>query len=126
MKPGKVGKIDDAVISILRLSLDPDTPIFLGKTNIENMKKEHPEVFAKYGKKIPEILNNPDYVAKHPRKDSIQYIKIYYDEEKQENVLVALRASARGICYARSIYTITDEKFNVYQSAGTLKKFKRK
>lgn len=72
----------------------------MGETNLEHMKNEHPEDFEKYGDKLSEILSSPDYIAKHPNKDSIEYIKVFYDEEKEDYVLVAVRASQRGIYYA--------------------------
>ena len=125
MKRNKVGKIDDIVISILNLSIDPDTPIFLGETNLEHMKNEHPEDFEKYGDKIEEIINNPDYVAKHPKKDSIEYIKKYYDKQKQDYVLVAVRASSSNIYYARTLFVMNDVKVKKYKAKNALKKYSK-
>lgn len=125
MRPEKVGKIKDVVISVLNLSLDPNTPIFVGETNIEHMKSEHPEDFEKYGGKLAEILENPDYVAKHPRKDSIEYIKVFYDEDKGDHVLVAVRASKTGIYYARTLFVMGDEKVEKYTQKGALKEIKK-
>lgn len=125
MKPEKVGTIDEIVISILNLSLDHDTPILLGETNLEHMKSEHPEDFEKYGSKLGEILQDPDYVAKHPRKDSIEYIKKYYDEDKGDYVLVAVRASKTGIYYARTLFVMGDEKVRKYNEKNALKEIKK-
>jgi hypothetical protein len=125
MKPEKVGQIKDIVISILNLSLGPNTPILLGETNLEHMKSEHPEDFEKYGSKLGEILQNPDYVAKHPRKDSIEYIKKYYDEDKGDYVLVAVRASKTGIYYARTLFVMGDEKVSKYNKKNALKEIKK-
>lgn len=119
----KVGKIDEHVISILNLSIKPDTPIFLGETNVRHMIQKHPEDYAKYGDKIEEILNNPDYVAKHPRKDSIEYIKKYYDYRKQDYVLVAVRASASGNYYVRTIFVMNPIKVKKYKEKGALKEY---
>lgn len=71
MSRKQIGVINDTVITILSLSLDSNTPIYIGETNIDHMKDEHPEVFEKYGDKKAEIINSPDYIAKHPRKESI-------------------------------------------------------
>ncbi|WP_276666177.1 PBECR2 nuclease fold domain-containing protein [Caldibacillus debilis] len=79
------------------------------------MKSEHPEDFAKYGNKLSEILKNPDYIAKHPKKDSIEYIKIFFDEDKEDYVLVAVRASFSGKFYARSLFVMNDEKVRKYR-----------
>ncbi|PET71582.1 transposase [Bacillus sp. AFS077874] len=125
MKPEKVGVINDVVINILSLSLDTDAPILLGETNIEHMKNEHPEDFDKYGHRISEILESPDYVAKHPRKDSIEYIKVFYDEEKEDYVLVAVRATGRGIHFAKTLFVMADEKVVKYNKKGALKPYKK-
>lgn len=125
MRPDKVGEINEIVIQILNLSLDPDTPIFLGETNLEHMKNEHPEDFEKYSGKIAEILAFPDYVAKHPKKDSIEYIKKYYDEEIDDHVLVAVRATANGVHFAKTLFVMADRKVKKYKEKGALKEIKK-
>lgn len=125
MRPEKIGEVNEIVISVLNLSLDPDTPIFVGETNLEHMKSEHPEDFEKYGGKLAEILESPDYVAKHPKKDSIEYIKKFYDEEKDDYVLVAVRASKIGIYYARTLFVMGDEKVKKYSKKNALKQIKK-
>jgi hypothetical protein len=54
------------VIELLQLSLAPGTPIFLGESNIEHMKNEHPEAHEKYFSQLSAILSAPTFVAKHP------------------------------------------------------------
>ena len=76
------------------------------------------------GEKISEILSNPDYIAKHPRKDSIEYIKVFRDE-KDNHVLVAVRATARGMVYARTLFVMNDEKVRKYQEKNALKPYKK-
>jgi hypothetical protein len=125
MKPEKVGQINDVVISILNLSLDPNTPIFVGETNLKHMEDEHPEDYRKYGSKIKEILENPDYVAKHPNKDSIEYIKVFYDSDKDDHVLVAIRATSNGIFYARTLFVMADRKVEQYNAKEALKEVKK-
>ncbi|MEH7440481.1 PBECR2 nuclease fold domain-containing protein [Neobacillus drentensis] len=125
MKPEKVGQISEIVISILNLSVDPDAPIFLGETNLEHMKKEHPDDFEKYRGKIAEILEEPDYVAKHPKKDSIEYIKKYYDEQKKDYVLVAVRATTNGIHFAKTLFVMADRKVEKYKAKGAFKEIKK-
>lgn len=125
MKPEKVGEIDEIVIQLLNLSLEPNTPIFIGEQNIQHIIDEHPEDFEKYGSKISEILNNPDFVAKHPRKDSIEYIKVYHDEEKGDHVLVAVRATTRGINFARTLFVMSDEKVEKYREKGAFIEYKK-
>lgn len=125
MKPEKVGEIDEVVIKILNLSVEPNTPIFIGEQNIQHMKDKHPEDFKKYGGKIAEILTNPDYIAKHPNKPSIEYIKVYYDKEKDERVLIAVRATTRGIHFARTLFVMSEEKVEKYKEKGAFHEYKK-
>ncbi|MDM5292021.1 PBECR2 nuclease fold domain-containing protein [Peribacillus simplex] len=125
MKPEKIGEVNDIVINILNLSIDPNAPIFLGETNLKHMRDSHPEDFQKYGHKIAEILETPDFIAKHPRKDSIEYIKVFYDEEKEDHVLVAVRATVRGIQFAKTLFVMADEKVEKYKEKGALKPYKK-
>ena len=125
MKPEKVGEINEIVIKTLNLSLDPNSPILVGEENLEHIKKNHPEDFEKYIDKMSEIIKDPDYVAKHPKKDSIEYIKVYYDEEKDDHVLVAVRATARGIHFARTLFVMSDEKVEKYKKKNALHEYKK-
>lgn len=125
MRPTEIGKIDGIVVSVLNLSLDPDTPIFVGETNLQHMRDEHPEDFLKYGDKLKEILQTPDYVAKHPQKDSIEFIKRYYDEDIEEHVLVAVRATKSHIHFARTLFVMADDKVTKYNKKDALKPYKK-
>jgi hypothetical protein len=125
MKPEKVGEIDEAVIKILNLSVEPNSPILIGEQNIQHMIDKHPEDFEKYGDKIAEILSNPDYIAKHPNKPSIEYIKVYFDEEKDERVLIAVRATTKGIHFARTLFVMSDEKVKKYEEKGAFHEYRK-
>ncbi|MGZ4135527.1 MAG: PBECR3 domain-containing polyvalent protein [Tumebacillaceae bacterium] len=122
-KPVVVGYLDQRVIDLFQLSLPPNTPIFAGETNISHMQNEHPDDFAKYGDKLPEILSSPDFVAKHPQKDSIEYIKIFQNEASGEYVLVAVRASKSNLLFARSLFVMTESKTQKYRDKGAFKKY---
>jgi len=115
-----VGEMEIRVIDILNLSISEGTKILLGPSNIEHMKSEHPEDFEKYGDKLEEILSSPDYVAKHPKKDSIEYIKVY-----DGHVLVAVRISKGGKLYARTLFTMDPSKVERYKQKGALMPYKK-
>ena len=66
------------------------------------------------------ILDDPDYLGIHPNGRSIQYFKFF--DDGLERVLVAVRATNRGKLFVRSLYSVTEEKFNGYLESGTLKK----
>lgn len=122
-KDNIVGKITQKVIDTFNLRLAEGQPIFCGQSNKDHMKNEHPEDFEKYGDKIEEIIENPDFIAKHPQKDSIEYIKIYKDNNN-DHVLVAVRATGAGTLFARTLFVMDSSKVNRYVSKNALKAYK--
>lgn len=119
----QVGKISSQVISVLGLNIAADTPIFIGASNIAHMQNSHPADYAKYGEKIPDILGSPDYVRINPKDGSIEYVKEYKIDS--EFVKVAVRVSAGGNLYARSLYVLNNNRVYDFISKGTLKKIKK-
>jgi hypothetical protein len=120
MKPEKVGEIDVRVIGRLNLLIEPNAPIYVSKTNLEHMKRKHPEDFEKYGNFLVDILKNADYVSKHPQKESIEYIKVFSNGMNQDYVLVAVRGSKQGKYYARTLFVMGQEKVWKYRKKGVL------
>ncbi|WP_406724848.1 hypothetical protein [Virgibacillus natechei] len=59
-------------------------------------------------------------MTKHPHKDSIEYIKTYYDNEKNDYVLVAVRATNSGVMFARTLFVINKNKVRRYRETGAL------
>jgi hypothetical protein len=117
-----VGVLTQKVINTFGLSLAEGAVILCGEANIAHMKTEHPEDFEKYGDKIAEIIANPTYICKHPNKDSIEYVKIFVDENN-DHVLVAVRASGSGTLFARTLFTMDDEKVNKYHQKNAFKPY---
>lgn len=117
----QIGKVSKKVIELLGLEYDEELPIILGDTNIEHMKRQHPIDYDKYGKDIREIIRKPTYVAKNPNQGSIEYIKEYKIED--EFVLVAIRISNKGTMFAKTLFTMTERKKNIYLKNGYAKKY---
>lgn len=115
----QIGTLDKRIIDLLGLDKQEDSPIFIGPQNIQHMQNSHPDDYAKYGDKICEIISSPTYVAKHPRKESIEYIKVY--EQDNDHVLVAVRASGRGVLFARTLFVMSDEKVEKYKLKNAFK-----
>ena len=113
----QIGILKKNVIDALGLSID-EKPIFMGDQNIDHMKNTHPEDFKKYSDDISDIIQNPTYVSLHPNNNSIQYIKEYIREGK--HILLAVRASGKGIFFARTLFEMTETKFNNYKNSGRL------
>ena len=109
----QVGVITSTVIEILRLDIEPDTPIYLGATNIAHMEAEHEKDFGLYGNLIEEIIMSPTYVGY--RKGAIEYVK-----ELSEYVKVAVRVSSDDTYYARTLYTMNPDRVEKMVAKGSL------
>lgn len=116
----KIGTLRKEILKLFGIELENDLPILIGELNIEHIKNEHPEDYAKYGNSISEILNNPTYVAKHPEKTSLEYIKEYMQGE--ELVLVAVRITPNQTSFVKTMFVMSEEKKKKYIKGGYLKK----
>ena len=116
-----IGKINKRVIELLNLNIKENTPIMLGDTNIEHMKRQHADDYEKYGKNISNIIKEPTYVAKNPIQGSIEYIKEY--KADNEYILVAVRITNKGNMFARTMFKMTERKKNIYLQKGYAKKY---
>ena len=116
-----IGTLDKSIIDEFNLNFKEGQPIYIGESNLKHMESEHPEDFKMYGDKIEEIINNPDYIAKHPKKrnSAIEYIKIYKDENN-DHVLVAVRATGAGTLFARTLFVMDKEKVEKYKNKNAL------
>ena len=116
-----IGKVNKRVIQLLGLDYKDELPIILGDSNIEHMKRQHPLDYEKYGKDIKNIIDNPTYVALNPNQGSIEYIKEY--KINNDFVLVAVRISNNGTMFAKTLFTMTERKKNIYLKNGYAKKY---
>lgn len=119
-KQEQVGALNQRVIDLLGLSMKAGIPILCGPGNIEHMKNTHPNDYMKYGDKIKEIIAAPTYVSLNPSKGSIEYIKVFIDENN-EHVLVAVRASGTGILFARTLFVMDSVKVQKYHKKNAFK-----
>lgn len=117
----QVGKLSQRVIEVLGLTLSEGRSILLGESNIAHMVSRHPEDYALYGEYLPLILSMPDYVALNTKDESIEYVK----EVQMDDVYVkvAVRVSARGQLFARSVYRLNTNRAKNFIEKGTLKKY---
>ena len=112
----KIGEISDNVIEILKLEENIKKDIYISESNIEHIKNNHLEDYNKYGNKISDIIMNPTYIARHPKKDSIEYIKKYLIED--EHVLVAVRVTSKGVNFVRTMFVMSQNKIDKYKNGG--------
>lgn len=121
-----IGSLDKFIVDTFKLDLTEGQPIYIGESNLNHMKSEHPKDFEVYGNKIKEIINNPDYIAKHPNKknSAIEYIKVYKNANN-EHVLVAVRATGKGTLFARTLFVMDSEKVEKYKNKNALIPYKK-
>ena len=115
-----IGYISKDVIKTLGLNISPDTPVFIGESNIEHIKNRHPYEFDKYYKDISIIINSPDYVGINPKDDSILFVKLYNVDG--EDVRVAVKIASGGKYFARTLHSLSTCNAERYLEKGTLKK----
>lgn len=117
----QVGTINKKLIKLLGLNVAEGTPIYFGDSNLQHMQSSHPADFAKYGSHLQSILNAPDYVATNPKDGSIEFVKEF--KVDNEYVKVAVRVSAAGKFFARSLYILNNNRVNNFINKGTLIKY---
>lgn len=111
-----IGEISKEVIDKLKLEENIKKHIYISESNIKHIKDNHLEDYNKYGNKISDIISNPTYIARHPKKDSIEYIKKYLIDN--EYVLVAVRVTNKGVSFVRTMFVMSQNKVNKYKNGG--------
>lgn len=112
-----VGKLTQNVINLLQIQHAP-SDIVIWSDRYQHISKHEGnfkslQSFQKCFNSIPEIIFDPDYVAKHPSLDSIEYIK-----QIDELVLVAVRIK-KGKLAVKTMFPLTNSKLNDYINSGT-------
>ena len=112
-----VGVLTEEIVAQLSLSLNPG-PIYMGRGNFKHISRRHPEMYQAYLDDIPLVLANPDYIGVNPKQGGVEFIK-----KLAGNHLVAVRASARGTLYARSIYDVGETRLLKTLAEGNLVRY---
>ena len=115
-----VGYISQTVINKLGLKIEPNTPVFIGESNIEHIKNKHPYEYDKYYKDICIIINFPDYVGLNPKDGSILFVKLYKIDD--EYIRVAVKITSKGKCFAKTLHLLSTCNTERYLEKGTLKR----
>lgn len=115
-----VGYISQSVIETLHLKLKPNTPVFIGESNIEHIKSRHPYEYDKYYRDISTIINSPDYVGKNPKDGSLLFVKLYKVQE--EYIRVAVKITSDRRCFAKTLHSLSTCNAERYLEKGTLKR----
>ena len=115
-----IGYISQAVIKTLDLKISPNTPVFIGESNIEHIKSRHPYEYEQYYQDIGLIINSPDYVGLNPKDDSILFVKLY--KVYGEFIRVAVKITSGGKCFAKTLHSLSTCNAERYIEKGTLKR----
>ena len=103
---------------LIGLHLDTDWPIMLGESNLLHMQTAHPDDYLRYSQFIELIVQAADYIGLHPKDNSIELVKEFCIDNKY--VKLALRTSAAGTLFARSLYTLNNNRVQNFIKKGTL------
>lgn len=115
-----IGYISQSVIKTLHLKLKPNTPVFIGKSNMEHIKNRHPYEYDVYYKDIGSIINSPDYVGLNPKDGSILFVKVY--QINTTYIRVAVKITSGGKCFAKTLHSLSTCNVERYIEKGTLKR----
>ena len=118
MKEKCIGVISESVCSILKIPFPQNSNIYLGESNINHMITSHPDDYSKYGNHIQDILSHPDYVGMNKKDYSIEYVKLFIEDN--DFVKVAVRVSTSGKYYARTLYTLNNNRVQNFINNKTL------
>ena len=115
-----VGHFSKDIISLLDLSVEENTPIFIGDVNETHMRNRHEYEYDKYRADISTIIEHPDYVGVSPHDNSVMYVKEYM--EAGEFVRVGVKISGSGRYFVRTLHLLSTYNAERYIEKGTLKK----
>ena len=112
----QIGVISLEVINLLDLPLPEATPIYIGKTNIKHMARDHNFEYNQFYAQIPNIISTADYVRLKKDDNSIEYIK-----SLGKYIKLAVRIAGDEKYYARSLYYIETNRVENLLKKGQLK-----
>lgn len=118
--PQKIGILNNKTILLLGINRS-EADIFISADRLKHIEKhkyEFKDDFDLHVSLIPEIIENPDYVAIHPNGISIEYIKTI-----NETVLIAVRLNQKDRLWLKTMFKLTPAKLQDYINSGTTKKY---
>lgn len=120
----RVGGFSQKIIDLLQLEIEEGTPILIGESNVEHIKKRHPYEYEKYFEDIENIVKNPDYVGLNPKDKSVAFVKEFFIDS--EYVRVAVRVNGNNKCFVKTLHLLSTCNAERYIEKGTLIKLDKK
>lgn len=125
IKNQSIGKLSPDIVNFI-LSKKPDfkgrissnKDILFWAARVKHIEKHRRDFNATNSfddccKKIPSIIENPDYISIHPKDESVSFIKKF-----DQNVSVAIKISTEGDMVFRTMYPLRDSQLNNYIANG--------
>ena len=117
--PQIIGRIQRLTIDLIGLTVPCDREIFLSEYDHLHMQTDHPSDYEKYFGNITDILQSPNYLAKHPRKQSVEHIKVF----GKDYVLVPVHVTSNNKLFAKTIFVMEPRKVQKYFEVGAMIKY---
>ena len=125
IKNQPIGKLSPDMVNFIlskkpdfegRISSDKD--ILFWAARVKHIEKHRSDFntendFDDCCKKIPSIIEKPDYISIHPKDESVSFIKKF-----DQNVSVAIKISTEGEMVFRTMYPLRDSQLNNYIANG--------
>lgn len=120
----KIGKLTKDIINILGLNRS-ECDIIMWEDRFKYIHKhvndfDKTEDFNKCVSMIPEVISNPEYIAIHPTKNSLEFIK-----RIDPLFIVVVRIKQHGNLAFRTAYPLTEEQLKNYIKSGTAIKIQK-
>ncbi len=122
----KIGELTKEYIDILGLNIKPRT-IIMWEDRFQYIHKHIKDFdgdknqFDVCMSRIPEIIDDPDYIALHPTKGSIEFIK-----RVDKLMIVVIRIKQSGSLAFRTAFPLSEEQLNDYIKCGSAIKYSKK
>ena len=113
----KVGEYNGEYNRILDIDL-PCAPIYVSCGLRKHIQSRHSNCLD-YIDKIPEIINNPDYIGKNPTEpNSIELVKVY-----ENNIQIGIKMDiSKNYLYVATLFDIKQSKIERRLNSGRLKR----
>lgn len=99
-----VGKINREIYKCITEDITTDEVIITDE-RIEHIKERHPDDYERYGKYIPQILNDPDFIIAANKPDTALVLRRMNINNKNFQIVLHIKTTNEPEYYKNSIIT---------------------
>lgn len=110
-----VGEIKGEIVDLLKLEVE-SKKIIIYPGSIQHIKRKHQHAFKSYFHRIPDIINNPDYVGISGN----GAIRLEFVKKFKDSILVAIKYDDHNNLFVSSMYIIEDTTIDKRVAYGRL------